>query len=58
MSNRPRRFAKRTASPKECWHAYGLQALPPTKFATIVKKIMLDPSMLITTRSNQAMGAR
>jgi hypothetical protein len=57
MPNRPRRFTKRTANTKECWHTYGLQALPPAKFASVVKKIMLDPSLLVAARTNQTVSA-
>lgn len=58
MPNRPRKFSRRTVNSKECWHTYGLQSLPPAKFASVVKKIMLDPSLLVAARANETLGVR
>ncbi len=35
---------------KDCWHSYGLQVLSPTKFSSVVGKILRGHYMLITSR--------
>ncbi len=35
---------------KDCWHPYGLQILSPSKFATVVGKIIRGKYNLISTR--------
>lgn len=35
---------------KDCWHSYGLQMLPPTKFSHVVGKILRGRYVLISTK--------
>lgn len=35
---------------KDCWHPYGLQVLSPTKFSTVVGKILGGHYYLISSR--------
>ena len=40
---------------KDCWHLYGLQVLTPSKFASVVGKILKGRYMLVNpgTRTNR-----
>lgn len=35
---------------KDCWHVYGLQGLPPKKFALVVSSILNGRHALIRTK--------
>ncbi len=35
---------------KDCWHSYGLQMLPPSRFTNVVGKILRGNYLLITSR--------
>ena len=35
---------------KDCWHSYGLQMLTPTKFSTVVGKILRGRYVLISSK--------
>lgn len=36
---------------KDCWHSFGLQALAPNKFASVVGKILRGRYSLVYSRS-------
>jgi hypothetical protein len=42
---------------KDCWHSYGLQTLSPTKFATVVGRILSGNYVLITHKPDQRFSA-
>jgi hypothetical protein len=35
---------------KDCWHSYSLQVLTPSKFSSVVEKILAGQHTLIVTR--------
>lgn len=43
----PEKYA--VLGPKNCWHLYGLQVLPPNKFANAVGEILKGRYTLIRT---------
>jgi hypothetical protein len=42
---------------KDCWHSYGLQVLPPGKFAAVVSKILNGNYVLISERPDHQVSA-
>jgi len=42
---------------KDCWHLYGLQVLPPNKFAFVVSKVLRGNYALIKPRIQNAGNA-
>lgn len=53
----PKRKEKETFADtgnKECWHSYSLQVLQPTKFSSVVGKILSGNYTLIVTKLNKS----
>ena len=52
----PEKYA--VLGPKDCWHLYGLQALSPNKFASVVGKILNGRHYLVRTKSRDRAAIR
>ena len=44
----PEKFARR--GEKDCWHPYGLQFLPPSRFSQVVGKILAGKYDLVHSK--------
>jgi len=43
--------------PKDFWHSYSLQGLPPGRFVEVVQKIIAGRNSMVSTRSKQSAEA-
>jgi hypothetical protein len=43
---------------KDCWHSYSLQMLSPTKFSSVVGKILDGQYSLIVTKLEKSVASR
>ena len=43
---------------KDCWHSYGLQVLSPSKFSSVVGKILTGKYTLIVARLDRSVASR
>lgn len=43
---------------KDCWHSYSLQMLTPSKFSSVVGKILTGKYTLIVARLDRSVASR
>ncbi|UCG62046.1 MAG: hypothetical protein JSV52_01775 [Candidatus Zixiibacteriota bacterium] len=43
---------------KDCWHSYSLQVLTPSKFSSVVEKILSGQYTLILTKLDKPVSSR
>jgi len=50
MPDRKKKDTRIPVKSKDCWHSYGLQSLPPSRFAVVIGKILSNHHRLIAPR--------
>lgn len=43
---------------KDCWHSYSLQVLTPSKFSSVVEKILSGQYTLLLTKLDRSVSSR